>query len=370
MSSTRAAVRSSSRSRAPRACSRRSTPTRTSSSSAISITCASRASGSCRARRPARGKSPPPFRKEIYTHSGELVGQSRHLRDRRGRQQQRRVGDLCVRRRVHGPDDRLGLRGLGQRLVLPALRVTAASTTRTRTPTEWAPGTTRTRGRTDAATRRMVRTAALGWVRRTTRAREPTRAVPRPTARTVRARPVRRTTRAPAPTRRRARARTSTATGARAPCSAATTGRRRRTQNYQTGRSTARQHEPAAVPVPSRPAGPRGRTTVGRTAGGDVYAGHDGNVYRKNDGGGWEQNNGSGGWNSVERSGDRATTQTRDLDSDSRARAQGNERTANRSSWESSGGSRSGASSYGGSRSYGSSGGGGRSRSGGGGRRR
>ena len=42
--------------------------------------------------------------------------------------------------------------------------------------------------------------------------------------------------------------------------------------------------------------GPNGRTTVGRTEGGDVYAGRDGNVYRRDEGGGWEQSNGSGGW--------------------------------------------------------------------------
>ena len=43
----------------------------------------------------------------------------------------------------------MGLRGVGQRLVLPAVRTTAAlaSTIRIRTPTEWAPGTTRTPAR-------------------------------------------------------------------------------------------------------------------------------------------------------------------------------------------------------------------------------
>ncbi len=169
-------------------------------------------------------------------------------------------------------------------------------------------------------------------------------------------------------------------------------------QNYATGRSTAgaRTSNGGGAVTTS---GAAGRTTVGRTSGGDVYAGHDGNVYRKNDSGGWEQNNGSGGWNSVdsaaarEQAGQRAdqardqagttnrgtqagttgtaTTregsgQTSQLERDSGARATGNQRAADRGSWQSSGGTRSGAGSYGGSRG----GGGTRSGGGGGGRRR
>ena len=134
--------------------------------------------------------------------------------------------------------------------------------------------------------------------------------------------------------------------------------------------------------------GAAGSTTVGRTAGGDVYAGHDGNVYRRTEGGGWEQSNGSGGWSPAE-GGNRptptgegnrgaqagttgtrdrvpsdrspsATPQTNQLERDRGARSEGNTRTTTRSSWESSGSSRSGAGSY--------RGGGGRA--GGGGRRR
>jgi len=40
-------------------------------------------------------------------------------------------------------------------------------------------------------------------------------------------------------------------------------------------------------------------TTLGRTAGGDVYAGHDGSIYR-NQGGTW-QKYGNGGWSNTER---------------------------------------------------------------------
>jgi hypothetical protein len=45
--------------------------------------------------------------------------------------------------------------------------------------------------------------------------------------------------------------------------------------------------------------GPQGNTAVGRTAGGDVYAGHDGNIYR-NQSGSW-QKYGDGGWSSAQR---------------------------------------------------------------------
>jgi hypothetical protein len=45
--------------------------------------------------------------------------------------------------------------------------------------------------------------------------------------------------------------------------------------------------------------GPQGTSAVGRTAGGDVYAGRDGNVYR-NQGGSW-QKYGDGGWAGAQR---------------------------------------------------------------------
>jgi hypothetical protein len=149
--------------------------------------------------------------------------------------------------------------------------------------------------------------------------------------------------------------------------------------------------------------GPDGRTTIGRTEGGDIYAGRDGNVYRRNEGGGWEQSNGSGGWSPVEggaqatqardraaqggaQAGDRAasgsgqrgttatpsTAQTRpatggssqvgQLESDRGARTSGNNRAADRGTWQSGGSTRSGAGSYGGSRGGGARGGGGRRR--------
>jgi hypothetical protein len=57
--------------------------------------------------------------------------------------------------------------------------------------------------------------------------------------------------------------------------------------------------------------GPQGSTTVGRTAGGDVYAGHDGNIYR-NQSGSWQQY-GSGGWSNAQRPVGTAGSQARDL---------------------------------------------------------
>ena len=124
--------------------------------------------------------------------------------------------------------------------------------------------------------------------------------------------------------------------------------------NYATGARTtgARNDDGAAV---ARRSGAAGNTTVGRTAGGDIYAGHDGNVYKKGDDGGWQQH-GDGGWNNTTR-----PANAGQLDKDSGARTQGNQRAADRSSWQKSGSTRSGASSYGGASTR-PSGGGGRRR--------
>ena len=140
-------------------------------------------------------------------------------------------------------------------------------------------------------------------------------------------------------------------------------------ENYRTGQTTSGIRTDSGAGAISS-SGPGGRGTVARTAGGDVYAGHDGNVYRKTEGGGWEQNSGSG-WSGVDSgnrpaqsgtaTGDRATTtrspQTSQLERDSSARTQGNQRATSRSTWQSSGSSRAGAGSFGGAR-----GGGGRRR--------
>src|SRR5262245_44586086 len=146
-------------------------------------------------------------------------------------------------------------------------------------------------------------------------------------------------------------------------------------QNYRKGTTTTGVRNDDGAGAISRTDRGGSRTTVGRTEGGDVYAGRDGNVYRRNEGGGWEQSNGSGGWNAVDgnspqaqQARDRAaqagaqrdgaastgttssgwgdSTQGRQLQGDSSARTSGNQRTTDRSGWQSSGGSRAGAGSY------------------------
>lgn len=139
--------------------------------------------------------------------------------------------------------------------------------------------------------------------------------------------------------------------------------------NYATGSRTSGVRNDDGAGAVSR-SGAAGRTTVGRTEGGDIYAGHDGNVYRRNEGGGWEQSNGSGGWSATDGSKadqarDRAASgsgQAGQLEADRSARTSGNTRTTNRSGWQSSGSTRSGAGSYGGARAGGARGGGGRRR--------
>jgi hypothetical protein len=120
--------------------------------------------------------------------------------------------------------------------------------------------------------------------------------------------------------------------------------------NYATGSRTSGVRTSDGGGAVSR-TGQAGRTTVGRTDSGDIYAGHDGNVYRKGDDGNWQQH-GDSGWSSTNR-------QPNQVDRDSAARVQGNQRAADRSSWERSGSTRSGAGSY---RGGGARGGGGRRR--------
>jgi uncharacterized membrane protein YgcG len=150
-------------------------------------------------------------------------------------------------------------------------------------------------------------------------------------------------------------------------------------ENYRKGTSTSGIRTSEGGAAINREGRMGNETTIGRTQGGDIYAGRDGNVYRKTEGGGWEQGNGSGGWNPVDtpdrpnqgpaRTGDRTTGTTGDrtagtganrpsttapsstrsqLERDSAARSSGNNRTTSRSTWSSGGGSRAGAGSMGG----------------------
>jgi hypothetical protein len=164
-------------------------------------------------------------------------------------------------------------------------------------------------------------------------------------------------------------------------------------ENYRKGTSTAGIRTSEGGAAITREGRTGNQTTVGRTQGGDVYAGRDGNVYRKTEGGGWEASNGSGGWNPVDtpdrvnptgdRTGDRTTgagasrgttgtgttganrpttgttgdrttsanrpssTTSSQLERDRAARSSGNTRTTNRSTWSSGGQSRAGAGSMG-----------------------
>ena len=141
-------------------------------------------------RRRARGKWPSSVPEAIYEIPVSSPVAQRHLRHR-GRGRRRRLGGVRGGGRLHRPDGRLGLRGVGHRLLLPAvLRATAATTrttTRTTRPTGTAPGTTRGPAPTAAAPSPTVRTAARAWPRATTRAPAPTRAARRPGVRTARA---------------------------------------------------------------------------------------------------------------------------------------------------------------------------------------
>jgi hypothetical protein len=111
-------------------------------------------------------------------------------------------------------------------------------------------------------------------------------------------------------------------------------------------------------------------TRVGTGSGGNMYAGRDGNVY-KNTGDGWQKYGGDGNWNDVQRPTDAQKQQARDraqssgwdsstasqVQRDSAARAEGQQRTADQSRMQSSGGaSRSGSYRAGGGASRGGGG--------------
>jgi len=124
-----------------------------------------------------------------------------------------------------------------------------------------------------------------------------------------------------------------------------------RVTNNATGATTRRTTTSSGAGAVTR-TGPGGNSaTVGRTAGGDVYAGRDGNVYRNSGSGGWQQYN-NGSWNNV----DRSSAQTQQLNRDSAARSEGTQRTRDYSNYQRGSGS---ASSY---RGGGARGGGGRRR--------
>jgi hypothetical protein len=102
--------------------------------------------------------------------------------------------------------------------------------------------------------------------------------------------------------------------------------------NYATGTTTRTAQTSQGGAAASR-TGPAGNSFAGRTASGDLYAGHDGNVY-KNDSGSW-QKYGNGGWNNVQPSGQ--------LSNDWKARGEGETRSSEFSGLRSGGGWGSGS---------------------------
>jgi hypothetical protein len=132
-----------------------------------------------------------------------------------------------------------------------------------------------------------------------------------------------------------------------------------RVTNRATGATTRATQGSGGGGMVSR-SGAAGRSAIGTTGSGNVYAGHDGNVYR-NQGGTWQKYN-NGNWSSV----DRASTTRDQLNRDYSSRMDGARRTQDLGTVRSGSGS---GRSYGGAGSYRPSGGfsGGGFRGGGGG---
>jgi hypothetical protein len=81
------------------------------------------------------------------------------------------------------------------------------------------------------------------------------------------------------------------------------------TQHYSTSQGTVSSARSSTGGAMARSNTGNGQTTVGRTAGGDLYAGHDGKVY-KNTGSGWQTYD-NGGWNQANRPTPSAAPQAR-----------------------------------------------------------
>jgi hypothetical protein len=124
--------------------------------------------------------------------------------------------------------------------------------------------------------------------------------------------------------------------------------------NYATGQTTTGVRTSAGGGA-VRTTGPGGTAGIARTAGGDIYAGHDGNVYR-NQNGSWQKYS-NGAWSTVEKPAGAAAPTVNQLNHDQSARQNGAQRANAASTYQSSGG-RGAAGSFGGGRM----GGGGRRR--------
>ena len=263
--------------------------------------------------------------------SGELAVAHRHLRHGGG--VERRRGGLRDGGGLHGSDGRVGLRRVGQRLLLSAVRrvrrrlpvlLPALSDLRVRRLVQ--PLDRRLHARRGRPT---VPTAAPAWPRATTRGPAPTRAARWPTVRTARA--ARRTAYNPrtGTSARRGRARTCTAAGEQTGVQRGDSGPPpSRYTNNVTGTTTRATQTSGGGTAVSRSGARRQLRRSRRTGSGDVYAGHDGNVYRKQ-GDSW-QKYGDGGWSGVEQ----PTPQQRQQAQDRAAQA-GRREQAAASGWDS-----------------------------------
>ena len=286
--------------------------------------------------RTAHGRSLARCREQIYEIPVELARAQRHLRHRR--RQRRRLGDVRGGRRLQRDDGRLGLRGVGHRVVLPALCLVrrllpgllpVLSELRLRRLVQPVDRRLRPRRRVVRTVRRRRRRRPLQPEDRHLRARRRRR-----TVRTARAAPPQPTTRGPAPTR-------ATRQGSSVYGSWGSTAVQRGDQWAQTTRAsptratgtTTRATQGSGGGAAVTRNGPGGNNSgVARTGSGDIYAGRDGNVYRRQDGGWQKYDNGS--WGS-------ANTPTQQLDRDRAARAEGATRTRDYGAARSSGGTRS-----------------------------
>ena len=186
-----------------------------------------------------------------------------------------------------GHDDRMGLRGVGQRLVLPAvhaLRCVSAIYYGTRTPTAWAPGTTRTPAPTGAATRRYGPYGGVGMgasynPRTGTYARGAAAYGPYGSRAAGQAYNPRTGTYAQTRQGSNVYGNWGTSSVQRGDNWAQTAHR----ENYRTGQTTSGIRTSEGGGRRRRARTERGSDHRRPHEGGDVYAGRDGNVYRRND---------------------------------------------------------------------------------------
>ena len=253
--------------------------------------------------------------------------------------ERRRLGDVRGGRRLHGHDGRVGLRGVGHRLVLPAVLgyggyypdlLPALPDLRLRRLVQPVDRRVRPRrgrptGRTAAPARRALQPAHRHVL-----------------ARRGGLRPVRRARRGAGvqPAHRRRTATTRQGSNVYGSWGATSV---QRGDDWAQHRARHQQRDRRHDARDAHRRGRRGRrrngpgpAAAGVVAGngGDIYAGHDGNVYSK-DGGGWQKYD-NGNWSNVDRP-------DSNVDRDSAARTEGATRTRDSGKYQRSGGSSAGS---------------------------